>query len=561
MLTLASNIPSLSAKRNLDKSTSGLSVALARLSSWLRINAARDDAAGSAISERMTAQIRGLAQARRNANDGVSLVQTVEGALGQASNIVQRIRELSVQAANATNSLWDRQALQGEVSQLVSELDRIATSTQFNGMNLLDGSTGGVDFQVGANANQMVSSGLGTSFRSTAIGAMVYQAGANSVGNDLTSAAAVNGTARIATNANVTVSGANSYAAAPTGVYAGVSSTAFNGANFSLNGTNIGASSNYVGSSAPSYQDATSAYAKAAAINAASLQGVSAKAATSLAFGTTGGGSATNFLAFWSPNGAATGTASYSLTINGVSVLGFNENLSRTLATSVAASNSGLSLEQAVQSINSYQDKTGVIASIDGKGNFKLEASDGRNIVISESFSGVDASGVPPLDGQIRTVFSELAQNVFNSASVNQTQTFRGQITLQSNADVSMGGTVETAGFANGTTVLPVTGSIASADVTSFDHATETMLRADVVLEQINRYRSRMGAVQSRLESTMGMLSSSGENLSAARSRIRDADFAAETAALSSAQVLQQAGMAMLAQANTLPNSVLQLLR
>lgn len=551
----------MSAQRSLDKSESGLNIALARLSSGLRINAARDDVAGSAISERMTAQVRGLAQARRNANDGVSLVQTVEGALGQASSIVQRIRELSVQAANATNSLSDRQALQGEVSQLVSELDRIATSTQFNGLNLLDGSTGGIDFQVGANANQMISSGLGTSFRSTAIGAMVYQAGANTVGNDLTSAVAVNGTARISTNANMSTSGVNTYAAAPTGVYAGVSSTAFTGANFSLNGVNIGSSGSYVGSAAPTYQDATSAFAKAAAINGASIEGVSATAKTSLTFGTTGGGSTTNFLAFWSPNGATTGIASYSLSINGINVLGFNENLSKNLATSVAASNSGLSMEQAIQSINSYQDKTGVIASKDGNGNFRLEASDGRNIVVSESFSGVDASGFPPLDGQIRSVFSELAQNVFNNASVNQTQTFRGQITLQSSADIRMGGVVETAGFANGTSVLSVSGSIANADVTDFNKATETMLRADVVLEQINKYRSRMGAIQSRLDSTIGMLSSSGENLAAARSRIRDADFAKETAALSSSQILQQAGIAMLAQANSLPNAILQLLR
>lgn len=551
----------MSAKRSLDKSESGLNIALARLSSGLRINAARDDAAGSAISERMTAQVRGLAQARRNANDGVSLVQTVEGALGQASSIVQRIRELSVQAANATNSLPDRQALQSEVSQLVSELDRIATSTQFNGLNLLDGSTGGIDFQVGANANQIISSGLGTSFRTTAIGAMVYQAGANKVGNDLTSAVAVNGTARISTNANMSTSGANTYAAAPTGVYAGVSSTAFTGANFSLNGVNIGSSGSYVGSAAPTYQDATSAFAKAAAINGASIEGVSATAKTSLTFGTTGGGSTTNFLAFWSPNGATTGIASYSLSINGINVLGFNENLSKNLATSVAASNSGLSMEQAIQSINSYQDKTGVIASKDGNGNFRLEASDGRNIVVSESFSGVDASGFPPLDGQIRSVFSELAQNVFNNASVNQSQTFRGQITLQSSADIRMGGVVETAGFANGTSVLSVNGSIANADVTDFNKATETMLRADVVLEQINKYRSRMGAIQSRLDSTIGMLSSSGENLAAARSRIRDADFAKETAALSSSQILQQAGIAMLAQANSLPNAILQLLR
>lgn len=150
------NIMSLNSQRNLNTSQESLRVSLQRLSSGLRINSAKDDAAGLAISERFTAQIRGLNQASRNANDAISLSQTAEGALGEAGNNLQRIRELSIQSANATNSASDRLALQAEVGQLVSELDRIATSAEFNGQKLLDGTFGTAVYQVGANANQTI---------------------------------------------------------------------------------------------------------------------------------------------------------------------------------------------------------------------------------------------------------------------------------------------------------------------------------------------------------------------------------------------------------------------
>ncbi|MCA3149619.1 MAG: flagellin domain-containing protein, partial [Rhodocyclaceae bacterium] len=145
------NIASLNAQRNLTTSQSNLATALQRLSSGLRINSAKDDAAGLAISDRMTSQIRGLDQARRNANDGISLSQTAEGALAQSGEILQRIRELAIQSANATNSASDRQSLNSEVSQLVTEVTRIANATTFNGLKILDGSYQGQQFQVGAD--------------------------------------------------------------------------------------------------------------------------------------------------------------------------------------------------------------------------------------------------------------------------------------------------------------------------------------------------------------------------------------------------------------------------
>ena len=163
------NVASLNAQRNLNSSQSSLATSLQRLSTGLRINSAKDDAAGLAISDRMTSQIRGLNQAARNANDGISMAQTAEGALASSGDILQRIRELAVQSSNASNSSSDRQALQKEVNALTSELDRIATTTQFNGQYLLDGSTGTSNFQVGANANQLISV-TGSNFRTNSYG-------------------------------------------------------------------------------------------------------------------------------------------------------------------------------------------------------------------------------------------------------------------------------------------------------------------------------------------------------------------------------------------------------
>ncbi|BCA79145.1 flagellin domain-containing protein [Desulfuromonas sp. AOP6] len=159
-LVINSNIGSLNAQRNLNSTSKGMSTAMQRLSSGLRINSAKDDAAGLAISDRMTAQIRGLNQAARNANDGISLAQTAEGALSETTNILQRMRELSVQSANATNSTTDRASLDAEFKQLISEIDRIATDTEFNGTKLLDGTFTAQAFQVGADSGQTISVGI-----------------------------------------------------------------------------------------------------------------------------------------------------------------------------------------------------------------------------------------------------------------------------------------------------------------------------------------------------------------------------------------------------------------
>ena len=164
------NVLSLNAQRNLTTSQSSLATALQRLSSGLRINSAKDDAAGLAISDRFTTQIRGLNQAVRNSSDGISLAQTTESALGELTNNLQRIREIAVQSANASNSASDRAALDQEVQQRLAEVERIATQTAFNGQKVLDGTFGSATFQVGANVGETITVGLSTSMRTTAIG-------------------------------------------------------------------------------------------------------------------------------------------------------------------------------------------------------------------------------------------------------------------------------------------------------------------------------------------------------------------------------------------------------
>jgi flagellin len=290
-----------------------LATALQRLSSGLRINSAKDDAAGLAISERFTTQIRGLNQAVRNANDGISLAQTAEGALGETGNALQRIRELAIQSANSTNSASDRAALNAEASQLLAEVQRIAQTTQFNGQNILDGTFSSAQFQVGANANQTISFGV-QGATTNALGA--YQA---------TSAA--------------------------------VTSSAFDGAGFTINGVEVGVSA----ATSAAGVTADSATAKATAINAKSNQtGVTATASNSVT------GSAPV---------ARSGLANGALQINGVAV--------GAIARDANAVTQG---RNAATAINAVSNQTGVTAAADAStGALTLSTADGRNIALTSS--------------------------------------------------------------------------------------------------------------------------------------------------------------------------------
>lgn len=380
MQVINTNIMSLNAQRNLGASQDMLATSMQRLSTGLRINSAKDDAAGLAISERFTAQIRGLDQAARNANDGISLAQTAEGALEEVTNNLQRIRELAVQSSNASNNNSDRSALQTEVSQLLSEINRVADTTTFNGVNVLDGSFSGAAFQVGANAGE-----------------------------------------------TITVS---------------------------------------------SIVDS----------NTAALGSVSQASASVAASGLTG---------------FATAIAAGGVTVNGV-------DIGAIAGASSAAERAG----QLVDAINEVSSQTNVGASYD-------------------------------------------------SAT--------GQLTLTGSQNIVIAGTANDAteaGWANATVATTTTSTgIDTLDISSYAGAQLGIQLVDSSLDTINTARASLGAIQSRFESVVASVQVQSENLSASRSRIQDADFAKETAALTRGQILQQAGTAMLSQANSAPQSVLSLLQ
>ncbi|KTD43216.1 flagellin [Legionella quateirensis] len=466
------NVASLTSQRNLGVSANAMQTSIQRLSSGFRINSAKDDAAGLAISQRMTAQIRGMNQAVRNANDGISLAQVAEGAMQETTNILQRMRELSVQAANSTNNSSDRSSIQSEVSQLQSELNRISNNTEFNGQRILDGSFTNASFQVGANANQTISFSIG-SIKASSIGGI-----ATATGNEVSAAAATDITIALGGGAATTI---NSSAG-----FAGV-----------LNG-----------------QDGTSAYAKAAAINDAGVAGLSVTASTS--------GTQTV--------GAIGGTAAdtYDLTLNGVAVFTGQD---------VATAMTNTTLRDA---INGVSDQTGVTASLNG-GDLTLTAADGRNITVTESGTGFTAGtdGLTVTGGDFDGVL-------------------RGKLSVSATDTINIGGTVATLGL-NAAIAKDALG-IDTVDVSTAAGAQTAIKRIDAALNSVNANRASMGALQNRFDSTIANLQNVSDNLSAARSRIQDADYASEMANLTKNQILQQAGTAMLAQANSMPQSVLSLL-
>lgn len=485
------NIASLNSQRSLNGSQNALNTALQRLSSGLRINSAKDDAAGLAISERMTSQIRGTNQAVRNANDGVSLMQTAEGALTAAGDILQRVRELAVQSANATNSAGDRKAIQAEVGQLLSELDRIAVSTEFNGQKLLDGSFGSAAFQIGANANQTITATTGN-FRTSTYGAQLMES---------------KGQAVVDTTAGTEVK------------------------------PEIGTSVDILGleKATITFGQNDSASTVAAKINAQSEKtGVSA--------------SARNV----SQLSEFTSGKSFSLAITSSNTTAAN------IAFSVSATGD---LNEAVKAINDVASQTGVTAKlVDGKITLTNESGDNIRIVNNSALAG-DAFKLAGSDASVASGFGT-AQTV---AGAGIGATTMGSVEL--NSDKGFSTAVATAATSPaidlfpGTSVASKLNSVDTIDVSSVDGSTKALKIIDSALAVVNGQRASFGALQSRFETTISNLQTTSENLSASRSRIMDADFAAETAALTRAQILQQAGVAMLAQANALPNNVLSLLR
>jgi flagellin len=571
-LVINTNIASLNAQLNLSNNQASLNTSLERLSSGLRINSAKDDAAGLAIANRFTTQINGLNQAVQNANDGISLSQTAEGALQEVTNNLQRIRQLAVQSANSTNSASDRAALDAEVQQRIQEINRIATQTSFNNQNVLDGTFGNATFQVGANVGQTITVGLNTSTKTTDIGQFVSTANGTGIAgvDNTTATSSANGTTTVVTN-TYTTTGAGAWTTVTAGTtitaqYQGVNSTAFNGSNFTVNGVAIKSSTGYAVTGS-AYQGADSAYAKSAAINASGISGVTASANTSLTFGATTGVAGTNdFLDLSSAGGFA--SLNYTLTINGTQVVTYSPSTTA-VATAQATTTgaAGLSIDAVVSAINNYQSTTGVVASKTTAGALQLTAADGRNIAVSEAFTALTGSTVAGgsttgSTGVVQTVFSGLTQTAAATAgSLTEAQTYRGQINLASGSNITLGGTQTTAGFTGGQVTLAATSNLAGQDVKTVSDANSAIQSVDSALTAISNLRGTFGAIQNRFHSTISSLGTAVNNLTAARSRIQDADFAAETANLTRAQILQQAGTSILAQANALPQGVLKLLQ
>ncbi|MCD6663407.1 MAG: flagellin [Comamonas sp.] len=496
--TINTNINSLNAQRNLSNTQNALSTAMERLSSGLRINSAKDDAAGLAISDRFTAQIRGMTQAARNANDGISLAQTAEGALAAATSVLQRIRELAVQSANATNSASDRAALNAEVSQLTAELDRIAKTTQFNGQNLLDGSFTSSQFQVGANANQTIIA--------TSANFSTNKYGNNRIGSSVATTQGGAGNLVMGSTPGTNVSTA----------VAGSASTIAANSGFAVNGS--------LGSAVIGIAAGDSAKKVAANINAkAGETGVSATARTEIGLGT------------------FTNNTSYTL-----NVLSDNQ-APITVAFTVGAANDADGLAAAINAFNDKSSQTGVTARLNDAGTgITLTNASGNDIRIDNAAS----SGGPVTVGTQSTAAG-------SSAYVTGELVFDSDKTFGLTNTTGAGG-VSYFAVANAASQLQ---SVNNLDVSTVDASNRTLAMVDSALSVVSGQRARYGALQARFETTISNLNITSENMSAARSRIQDADFAAETANLSRAQILQQAGTAMVAQANQIPQGVLQLLK
>jgi flagellin len=510
-LVLGTNIASLNAQNNLAGSQASLSRSLERLSSGLRINSAADDAAGLAISQQFTTQINGTNQAVHNANDAVSEAQTTAGALNTIVNNLQSIRTLAVESANGSNSASDRAALNNQVQQQIAEITQIAQQTTFNGLNVLNGSSGTTVYQVGANVGNTI--------------AVSLQQGvaANQIGQFST-----------ATGGAVTA-----------GTLSGTSTVTIGDGTSTVT---VGPTASFVG--ATTYQGAASAFAKAGAINGAGLQGLTASAANNQIDNTA-------FVSITGGAGAGATASSYSLSINGTSIFagGGNVGVGQTLTSA-----------QVAAQINLFSGTTGVTASVNTDatkgtvGAVVLSNSDGSDIVTTQAIT-LGAGATPGAGTGLGTTLA--AGGTGSSLTGKVTLTDSKPVTI---TDVGAGGGAVALGFTSGIatglsqTASGATASLANQNVLTVAGANSTISSVDSALTTVSAFQSQLGAIQNRFTAAVSNLQSTAQNLTQSRSTIQDADFAAETANLTQAQVLEQAGISVLAQANQQPQLILKLL-
>ncbi len=492
-MVINTNVMSLTTQRSLSNTQSSLATSMERLSTGLRINSAKDDAAGLGITDRMTSQVRGLNQAIRNAGDAISLSQTAEGSMQEATNLLQRMRELSIQSANDSNSSADRANLQKEVAQLQQELNRIADTSTFNGKKILDGSFSAQKFHVGANANETISVTV-TSIRATSLGNQAVTSNTH-VGGALTAAADATGGNNVA------------------------------GQDLTVNGT---ASS---GALTVTADDAASDIA--ALVNGASATtGVTATATNSVALAGLSLAGTVSFTLSSSNSGGTVGSA---------------------LAISAAVTTTDYS--NLADAINAVSASTGVTATLASNSqSITLENTTGDDINVVDFVHSGDAGETITVGGVT------LTGPTGGTAAGTDSIVVGGQVSFSSSSSfvvaTDTGTTVMAA--ASNTSALS---SVADVDIGTQSGANSALDVLDQALRSISDARADLGAIQNRLESTISNLSTISENVSAARSRVQDADFAAETSNLTRTQILQQAGVAMLTQANAQPQLVLSLLQ
>ena len=527
-LYVNTNVSSLNAQNQLTKSGNTLDQAFQRLSSGLRINSAADDAAGLQISNRLTSQVNGLNVATRNANDGVSLAQTAEGAMSESTNILQRMRELALQSANGSNSDEDRGALQKEISSLQSELNRISETTSFGGQNLLDGSFGTKDFQVGSNSHETISFKL-ADVSATAIG---RQAKSFSGLSDVNYGDASTSAKSFADGDSLTVSidGQKSSIALTDGMSAKDIADEFNKVE-GLSG--VGAQT------------------KAAVGFSATTSGgddITLTVAGVEVSTTTQAGSATNDAVVQDVYDAIDGSSQIkgALEDKGISYEIYDDGTAdtgnRLVFTDSQGNNLSVSLEVG-ETTNEAASLDGVIESFDSSNTVQ-----GTAVTIDNSDTAIgSSSGTAIVTGTLDYSNARLSSE---SGSLNVTTT----------KDATSSGFAGAAVDSDATIGAESLQAVSSVDVSSVGGAQSAIDIIDGAIAQIDGQRADLGAIQNRFQSTISNLSNISENVSAARSRVRDADFAAETAKLTQAQITQQASTTILAQANQRPQAALSLL-
>ncbi len=545
------NIMSLNAQRQLNKTQATQNEAMERLSSGLRINSAKDDAAGLAISTAMQSQITGLTQAVRNSNDGISMAQTAEGAMDEMTNILQRMRELSVQSANDTNSAENRIAIQEEVDQLHNELDRISETTEFNGKKLLDGSSGSTTLQIGANSGQTLTFdiasvtandlGLNGGLNKTDLNGGRIDTAVPLTGDSLV-AAAINGVAipKPASDTAPEIAKAINLISAETGVTA----SAYNviqgdHESTSVTGITTGLMTVQVGDSGPVTLSATSSMDNLVETINRDVAGVIASK------GDDGELIMTNDTGQTITIGGATGESGITTGIYGGYLALDSEDDSPIAVTGSEIANMGFVAANGSDSI--VGTSTPAIFA---------EAA-------AISINGVEIP-TPPAGAVFEDYINSYTDQTGVTLTSNTYSAEAGRgVEISSNAGTQAERTaaMTAMGFAAG---LEMGGKVIDSlgtNVSTMESASNTINKVDAALDTISASRANLGAIQNRLDSTISNLENVSQNLSASNSRIQDADFAAETSNMSKAQILQQAGTSMLSQANASTQNVLSLLQ